>query len=133
MRSLGLEEEFLLVDAQAGNHAAVGENPVAATSVENVTSTSGWRSGHSTITQRNTLTTGLQREQLEAVSAPFTCLPDLAAALKEGRTEATARLWFLERGLHRLELHRSLPCLTWSERPATVPWKSVLGWHCGNN
>ncbi|WP_458779739.1 glutamate--cysteine ligase [Arthrobacter sp. D3-16] len=88
MRSFGVEEEFLLIDARTGNHAAVGENLVAAASAEDATITSGGGGGRSMTTQRNTLTTEVQREQVEAVSAPFTCLPDLAAALKDGRAEA---------------------------------------------
>ncbi|MFF1252651.1 glutamate--cysteine ligase [Pseudarthrobacter sp. NPDC058329] len=85
MRSFGVEEEFLLVNVQTGNHAAVGENLVAAASAK---STRGGGGGRSTATHGNTLTTEVQREQVEAVSAPFTCLSDLAAALKEGRAEA---------------------------------------------
>lgn len=84
MRSFGVEEEFLLVDVQTGNHAAVGESLVAAASNRNAAGSDG----RSTATQGNTLTTEVQREQVEAVSAPFTCLSDLAAALKEGRAEA---------------------------------------------
>jgi carboxylate-amine ligase len=88
MRSFGVEEEFLLVDAQTGRHAAVGENLVAANSAEEVVPTAGGIGGRSPAAQDGTLTTEVQREQVEAVSAPFTCLSDLAAALEEGRAEA---------------------------------------------
>lgn len=88
MRSFGVEEEFLLVDAQTSKHAAVGDDLIAATSAQNATGATGSDGGRSTATQGNTLTTEVQREQVEAVSAPFTCLSDLAVALKEGRAEA---------------------------------------------
>ncbi|WP_411374128.1 glutamate--cysteine ligase [Arthrobacter sp. MPF02] len=81
MRSFGVEEEFLLVDAETGKHAAVGEELIAATSLKDA-------GGRATGPQGSSLTTEVQREQVEAVSAPFTCLTDLAAALKEGRAEA---------------------------------------------
>jgi carboxylate-amine ligase len=88
MRSFGVEEEFLLVDARTGKHAAVGENLVAGTYVENAARITQGDGCSSTARHGNTLTTEVQREQVESVSAPFTCLADLAAALKEGRAEA---------------------------------------------
>jgi carboxylate-amine ligase len=88
MRSFGVEEELLLVDAQTGKHAAVGDHLIAATSAQNAAGATGRDGGRSTATQGNTLTTEVQREQVEAVSAPFIGLSDLAAALKEGRAEA---------------------------------------------
>jgi carboxylate-amine ligase len=88
MRRFGVEEEFLLVDAQTGRHAAVGENLIAAKSAEKAMRAIGGISGRTTAAQNSTLTTEVQREQVEAVSAPFTGLSDLAAALKEGRAEA---------------------------------------------
>ncbi|TLM72630.1 glutamate--cysteine ligase [Pseudarthrobacter sp. NamB4] len=84
MRSFGVEEEFLLVDAQTGNHAAVGEDLIAAQNDRSATR----RGGRPAATRGNFLTTEVQREQVEAVTAPFTCLSDLATALNEGRAEA---------------------------------------------
>jgi carboxylate-amine ligase len=88
MRSFGVEEEFLLVDVRTGKHAAVGEDLVSAASARKAKRTEGGVAGSSTGTQGNTLTTEVQREQVEAVSAPFTSLSDLAVALHEGRAEA---------------------------------------------
>jgi carboxylate-amine ligase len=88
MRSFGVEEEFLLVDARTGQHAAVGESLVAGRPAEKPVHGRGQSSGPSRPTPGNTLTTEVQREQVEAVSAPFTDLSDLAAALREGRAEA---------------------------------------------
>ncbi len=88
MRSFGVEEEFLLIDSQTGMHAAVGEDLVAGTSAQKARRAAGGAVEPSTAPQGNTLTTEVQREQVEAVSAPFTSLSDLAAALKEGRAEA---------------------------------------------
>lgn len=75
----------MLIDAQTGNHAAVGEDLVAA---ENHRRSAEGRGSRPAATQGNFLTTEVQREQVEAVSAPFTCLSDLAAAIGEGRAEA---------------------------------------------
>lgn len=88
MRSFGVEEEFLLIDARTGMHAAVGEDLIAGTSAQKARRAAGGAAKPSTARQGNTLTTEVQREQVEAVSAPFTSLSDLAAALKEGRAEA---------------------------------------------
>jgi carboxylate-amine ligase len=88
MRSFGVEEEFLLVDSQTGMHAAVGEDLVAETSAQKARRAAGGAAEPSTAMQGNTLTTEVQREQVEAISAPFTSLSNLAAALKEGRAEA---------------------------------------------
>ena len=87
MRSFGVEEEFLLVNAQTGEHAAVAENLLAGAAAEKA-GRSRQGAGSSTPTLGNTLTAEAQREQVEAVSAPFTGLSDLAAALREGRAEA---------------------------------------------
>jgi carboxylate-amine ligase len=95
MRSFGVEEEFLLVDAQTGKHAGVGEDLVGAASAPNTASRTGGDGERSTATRGNTLTTEVQREQVEAVSAPFTSLVDLSAALKEGRTEANRQAMVL--------------------------------------
>lgn len=86
MRSFGVEEEFLLVNAQTGEHAAVAENLLAGTAAEK-TRRDG-RGGGLTTPQGSTLTAEVQCEQVEAVSAPFAGLSDLAAALREGRAEA---------------------------------------------
>jgi glutamate---cysteine ligase / carboxylate-amine ligase len=85
MRTFGVEEEFLLVDAQTGNHAAVGEDLIAA---QNPRRSTLGGCDRPAARRGNFLTTEVQREQVEAVSAPFTNLSDLAAALKEGRAEA---------------------------------------------
>lgn len=86
MRSFGVEEEFLLVNAQTGEYAAVAENLLATTAAEKARRARG--GAGRTTPQGNTLTAEVQREQIEAVSAPFTSLSDLAAALREGRAEA---------------------------------------------
>jgi carboxylate-amine ligase len=89
MRTFGVEEEFLLVDADTGKHAPVGEDLIAAPSAQKATPRTGRvGAGRSTATLNNALTTEVQREQVEAVSAPFSDLSDLAAAIKEGRAEA---------------------------------------------
>jgi carboxylate-amine ligase len=83
------------VDAQTGKHAGVGEDLVGAASAPNTASRTGGDGERSTATRGNTLTTEVQREQVEAVSAPFTSLVDLSAALKEGRTEANRQAMVL--------------------------------------
>jgi carboxylate-amine ligase len=93
VRSFGVEEEFLLVDARTGNHAPVAENLLTGTRPKPEVPTPNNRSARSTRKTRtgslnNHLTTEVQREQLEAVSAPFTALSDLAAAIRAGRVEA---------------------------------------------
>jgi carboxylate-amine ligase len=88
MRSFGVEEEFLLIDARTGEHGAVGEDLLAGTAAKKPTRPKGGPGGRATVAPGNTLTTEVQREQDEAVSAPFTGLSDLAAALREGRAEA---------------------------------------------
>jgi len=88
MRSFGVEEEFLLVDARTGSHAPVGESLIAGRAAEKPMHVTGGISSRSGATPGNTLTTEVQREQIEAVSAPFTGLSDLAAALREGRAAA---------------------------------------------
>lgn len=75
VRSFRVEEEFLLVDAATGDHA-----PVAEKLLDNHLSKAP--------VPGNSLTTEVQGEQLEAVSAPFTRLDDLAAALRAGKVEA---------------------------------------------
>ncbi|HSN35188.1 MAG TPA: glutamate--cysteine ligase [Arthrobacter sp.] len=87
MRSFGVEEEFLLVNAQTGEHAAVAENLLAGAAAEKA-GRSRRGACSTTPTLGNTLTAEAQREQVEAVSAPFTGLSDLAAALRQGRAEA---------------------------------------------
>jgi carboxylate-amine ligase len=93
VRSFGVEEEFLLVDARTGNHAPVAENLLTGTRPKLGVPTPNNRSARSTRKTRtgslnNHLATEVQREQLEAVSAPFTALSDLAAAIRAGRVEA---------------------------------------------
>lgn len=84
-----MEEEFLLVNAQTGEHAAVAENLLATTAAEKARRARGGVGR--TTPQGNTLTAEVQREQIEAVSAPFTGPSDVAAALREGRAEADRR------------------------------------------
>ncbi|MDQ0000661.1 glutamate--cysteine ligase [Pseudarthrobacter sulfonivorans] len=88
MRSFGVEEEFLLVDARTGAHAAIGESLIAGSAPEESTHVTGGLGSRSQVAPGNTLTTEVQREQVEAVSAPFAGLADLAAALRDGRAEA---------------------------------------------
>jgi carboxylate-amine ligase len=89
MRSFGVEEEFLLVNARTGEHAAVAEDLVPDASAQRAGRDRGGAGGRSTGPHGNTLTTEVQREQVEAVSAPFTALSDLADALRAGRAEAS--------------------------------------------
>lgn len=87
MRTFGVEEEFLLVDARTGNHAPVaGELLLAAPSGKARTQTTENRAVSRK--QGTNLTSEVQREQVEAVSAPFTHLQDLDSALRAGRAEA---------------------------------------------
>jgi carboxylate-amine ligase len=92
VRSFGVEEEFLLVDARTGNHAPVAENLLPGTSPGRDASTprrsTGGTGQPSAPAPKNSLTTEVQREQIEAVSAPFTDLEQLAAAIRSGRAEA---------------------------------------------
>lgn len=98
VRSFGVEEEFLLVDADTGSHAPVAEklldnfragaptrSPGQSDRGKNHPAEATEPAGKPT---RNSLTTEVQREQIEAVSAPFERLSDLAAAIQAGRTEA---------------------------------------------
>ena len=87
MRSFGIEEEFLLVNAQTGEHAAIAENFFSGTAAETAKGSSG-QGGRGRPTPATSLAAEVQREQVEAVSAPFTGLSDLAAALRAGRAEA---------------------------------------------
>jgi carboxylate-amine ligase len=89
VRSFGVEEEFLLVDVRTGSHA-----PVAGDLIKDNDQKSrkpAARPGSKDKNPRSPashLTNEVQREQLEAVSAPFTSLSDLAAAIRSGRAEA---------------------------------------------
>lgn len=87
MRSFGVEEEFLLVDARTGNHAPVaGELLLAAPSAGALAENNPARPAGRK--RETSLTSEVQREQVEAVSAPFTRLQDLDNALRAGRAEA---------------------------------------------
>ncbi|PNI07528.1 carboxylate--amine ligase [Arthrobacter sp. AFG7.2] len=87
MRSFGVEEEFLLVDARTGNHAPVaGDLLQAAPSAGTASAKAMAKSARGS--RRTSLTAEVQREQVEAVSAPFTNLQDLDSALRAGRAEA---------------------------------------------
>ncbi len=91
MRSFGVEEEFLLVDSKTGSHAPVAEEllpsfgPGSPSSQPTAARSKKRRSSSPPV---NHLTYEVQREQLEAVSAPFTELSDLATAIRTGRAEA---------------------------------------------
>ena len=87
MRKFGVEKEFLLVSAGTGEHTAVAEDLLAGTAAEKARR-ARVGAGRTTPGQGNTLTAEAQREQVEAVSAPFTGLPGLSAAIREGRAEA---------------------------------------------
>ncbi|WP_457965030.1 glutamate--cysteine ligase [Arthrobacter sp. D1-29] len=90
LRSFGVEEEFLLVDARTGSHAPVAESIVDKSGAD-AAARAGKRPGTGGAKARplhNSLTGEVQREQLEAVSAPFEDLEQLAAALRAGREEA---------------------------------------------
>jgi carboxylate-amine ligase len=98
VRSFGVEEEFLLVDAHTGSHAPVAEKLLdnfraSAPDPHPDESDRGKKQPARTTRPagkptRNSLTTEVQREQIEAVSAPFEQLSDLAAAIRAGRAEA---------------------------------------------
>jgi carboxylate-amine ligase len=114
MRSFGVEEEFLLVDARTGNHAPIaGDLPLAApANPPGAPATRGSAAralrvndgaplpvnggppvrGRGKTTpggqQVTSLTAEVQREQVEAVSAPFTDVDELASAIRAGRAEA---------------------------------------------
>lgn len=90
VRTFGVEEEFLLVDARTGNHAPVAgdfllEAPHPAASKQ---PPPGGEPRPKATRRKTSLTAEVQREQVEAVSAPFTELGDLASALRMGRAEA---------------------------------------------
>ncbi|WP_240793070.1 glutamate--cysteine ligase [Arthrobacter crystallopoietes] len=85
MRSFGVEEELLLVDAKTGALAPVseqllGDNHQAGPSTPGI--------ADSPIAYSGALVPELKQEQLEAVSAPYKDLRKLAAGLRAGRAEA---------------------------------------------
>ncbi|MDJ0356292.1 glutamate--cysteine ligase [Paenarthrobacter sp. PH39-S1] len=97
-----MEEEFLLVDARTVSHAPVAEqlldsylsgasatqlDPSSRRNLHPGTVPPGNKSARNK-PAGNSLKTEVQREQVEAVSAPFTQLRDLATAIRAGRTEA---------------------------------------------
>lgn len=92
MRSFGVEEEFLLVDARTGNHAPVaGDLLLGGPSTKPPSAKPPSASARLRTAGRKSetsLTSEVQREQVEAVSAPFTSLRDLDSALRAGRAEA---------------------------------------------
>ncbi|SKC09988.1 carboxylate-amine ligase [Arthrobacter sp. 49Tsu3.1M3] len=88
MRSFGVEEEFLLVDAPTGEHAAVAAGILAGAAAQEAKRTARPPGSRAVPAPDHSLTAEVQREQVEAVSAPFTGLPELAKALREGRAEA---------------------------------------------
>jgi carboxylate-amine ligase len=77
MRTVGVEEEFLLVDPDSGRPVAVGEAVLAGYPVEEDDDGAG-------------ITVELQREQLETGTRPCTELDQLAAELRGARALATA-------------------------------------------
>jgi glutamate---cysteine ligase / carboxylate-amine ligase len=86
MRSFGVEEELLLVDAGTGGLASVSdqllarpEDPRAVAAPGDAAAAPGFAGG---------LDWEVKQEQLEAVSAPYTALRDLAAGIRSGRAEA---------------------------------------------
>ncbi len=101
MRSFGMEEKFLLADTRTGKHALVGEKLLdnyLLSAPATQPAPSSRRNPHAKAVTPgnkrlgskpagNSLTTELQREQVEAVSVPFTLLNDLAEAIREGRAE----------------------------------------------
>ncbi|MCW2132337.1 carboxylate-amine ligase [Arthrobacter sp. VKM Ac-2550] len=85
MRSFGVEEELLLVDAKTGALAPVseqllGEEPSSGSKTPRAEGPAGGYAG--------ALVPELKQEQLEAVSAPYRDLRKLAAGLRAGRAEA---------------------------------------------
>ncbi|WP_457972553.1 glutamate--cysteine ligase [Arthrobacter sp. D1-17] len=89
MRSFGVEEEFLLVDARTGVHAPVGQQLVdAAPSPRAGKAPAAAREQPDPGRRNNSLRGEVQLEQVEAVSAPFTSLDRLADAVRAGRVEA---------------------------------------------
>jgi carboxylate-amine ligase len=90
MRRLGVEEEFLLIDAHTGRLMPVGDNLVAAAGARQPLQGPDAH-GNRSAPPGTTLTTEVQREQIEAVTAPFTELADLAGAIRAGREEANYR------------------------------------------
>jgi carboxylate-amine ligase len=90
MRTFGVEEEFLLVDPATGNHAPVADKlfPVPAPGSESGMEPASRQDRQDSVAARHRLTYEVQREQLEAVSAPFSELGDLASAIRMGRAEA---------------------------------------------
>ena len=85
MRSFGVEEELLLVDAKTGALAPVSEQ-LLGDNHQAGPSTPG--TADSPIAYSGALVPELKQEQLEAVSAPFKDLRKLAAGLRAGRAEA---------------------------------------------
>jgi hypothetical protein len=69
MRSFWVEEEFPLVSALTGEHAALGECLIAGWTVEPLP-VPAQGCGHAKLAPGNMLTTKVQREQVEAVR-PF--------------------------------------------------------------
>lgn len=85
MRTFGVEEELLLVDAKTGALTPVSEQLLeeeqdGRTALAEAADSAGAYSG--------ALTWELKQEQLEAVSAPYKDLRELAAGIRAGRAEA---------------------------------------------
>lgn len=110
MRSFGVEEEFLLADTRTGKHAPVGEKLLDNYLLSAPTTQpapSSRRNPHAKAVTPgnkrlgskpagNSLTTEWQREQVEAVSVPFTLLNNLAEAIRGGRAEADRQASILD-------------------------------------
>ena len=83
MRKFGVEEELLLVDAATGRLAPVAED-VLRSSAESP----HFNGGQAGAGEGAAMTHELKQEQLELVSAPYTELSALSAAMVQGRQEA---------------------------------------------
>lgn len=83
MRTFGVEEELLLIDAATGMLA-----PAAGDVLRSSGKSTHFRGGQAGDVDAASLTHELKQEQVELVSAPYGDLADLRAAMVQGRQEA---------------------------------------------